>query len=60
MLDQDNKSLQKVEDLGGCKALRKISLAGNALQDLKGLETNYQLTVIKAVHNQITIMPQAA
>jgi hypothetical protein len=54
VLSLEKKGIEKVEELGGCKALRRITLTGNLLKSLSGLETNYQLTVLKVPHNHLT------
>ena len=48
--------MKQLEDIGGCRALRKIDLSLNSLTAYSGLKQVYNLTWINLSNNQISEM----
>jgi len=51
-----NKGLKELQDIGGCRGLRKIDLSQNVLTNYSGLKQVYSLTWVNLANNQIVEM----
>jgi len=43
-INMESKGIEEVNDIGGCKIVRKINLSKNKIIKYSGLQFNYQLT----------------
>lgn len=53
-VNESNKELTEVKDIGGCKSLNRLELAKNKLTDIEEVTKCYELTYLNLSNNLIS------